>query len=70
MDKIGFWEKIFPGKKKFLEFSNGLSQLLATNARKGSRTSQNRKISKRVALISGFYFAKINFSFVEFGRLI
>ena len=67
LDKIGFWKKIFPETtfhskgKKLLEFTNGLSQLLAINERKGSRSPQNRKISKRVLLISGFYFAKIDF---------
>ena len=51
LDKIGFWKKKFPETtfhskgKKLLEFSNGLSQLLATNSRKRSRTSQNRKLA-------------------------
>lgn len=53
-----------------LEFTNGLSKLLATNDRKGSHTFQNRKISERVVLIAGFYFAKRNFVFILFGRLI
>lgn len=76
LDKIGFWKKIFPETtfqskgKELLEFTNGLSQLLATNERKGSHTFQNRKISERVVLIAGFYFAKRNFVFVLFGRLI